>query len=127
MTELKEEHFEVIDANKDREHQKSKYKPLLYDMFIEESMIDGQGLFASTDIPKGTDLGVCHIQIEIDKMSPTELIRTPLGGFINHSEDPNCYIGTNIHYHNGDQRELYTIKPVYEGQELTVYYTLLQE
>jgi hypothetical protein len=27
-----------------------KYKPLLYDMFIEESMINGQGLFASTDI-----------------------------------------------------------------------------
>ena len=41
MTELKEEHFEVIDANRDREHQKSKYKPLPYDMFIEESMING--------------------------------------------------------------------------------------
>ena len=61
MTELKEEHFEVIDANKAREHQKKNYKPLPYDMFIEESMINGQGLFASTDIPKGTDLGVCHI------------------------------------------------------------------
>ena len=84
MTELKEEHFEVIDANRDREHQKSKYKPLPYDMFVEESMINGQGLFASTDIPKGTDLGVSHISIEIDKMSPPELIRTPLGGFINH-------------------------------------------
>ena len=47
MTELKEEHFEVIDANKAREHKKSKYKPLTYDLFIEESMINGQGLFAS--------------------------------------------------------------------------------
>ena len=82
MTELKEEHFEVIDANKARENDKKNYKPLPYDMFIEESMINGQGLFASTDIPKGTDLGVCHIQIEIDKMSPTELIRTPLGGLL---------------------------------------------
>ena len=27
MSELKEEHFEVIDANKDRERQKNKYKP----------------------------------------------------------------------------------------------------
>ena len=61
-----------------------KYKPLLYDMFIEESMINGQGLFASTDIAKGTDLGVSHIEIEVDKMSSKELIRTPLGGFINH-------------------------------------------
>ena len=84
MTELKEEHFEVIDANKAKENDKKNYKPLPYDMFIEESMINGQGLFASTDIPKGTDLGVCHIQIEIDKMSPVELVRTPLGGFINH-------------------------------------------
>ena len=117
MTELKEEHFEVIDANKDRERQKSKYKPLPYDMFIEESMINGQGLFASTDIPKGTDLGVCHIQIEIDKMSPTELIRTPLGGFINHSDNPNCYISTD----RGD-RTLHTVIPVEAGTELTVYY-----
>ena len=28
MTELKEEHFEVIDANKDRIHQQKTYKPL---------------------------------------------------------------------------------------------------
>ena len=84
MTELKEEHFEVIDANKDRIHQQKKYKPLSYDLFIEESMIDGQGLFTSKDLPKGTDLGVSHLQIEVDKMSPIQLIRTPLGGFINH-------------------------------------------
>ena len=95
MTELKEEHFEIIDANKDREHQKSKYKPLPYDMFIEESMIDGQGLFASKDIPKGTDLGISHYQIEKDKMSPVELIRTPLGGFINH--EPLVYNLSLIH------------------------------
>ena len=84
MTELKEEHFEVIDANKSRQHNKKNYRPLSHDLFIEESLIDGQGLFASTDIPKGTDLGICHYQIEKDKMSPFELIRTPLGGFINH-------------------------------------------
>ena len=40
MTELKEEHFEVIDANRDRENKKKKYKPLPHDLFIEESMID---------------------------------------------------------------------------------------
>ena len=84
MTELKEEHFEVIDANKAKDHNKKNYRPLSHDLFIEESLIDGQGLFASTDIPKGTDLGICHYQIEKDKMSPVELIRTPLGGFINH-------------------------------------------
>ena len=118
MTELKEEHFEVIDANRDREHQKSKYKPLPYDMFVEESMINGQGLFASTDIPKGTDLGVSHISIEIDKMSPPELIRTPLGGFFNHSVTPNCEA-----VYDGDFIKLSTIKNINLDDEITVDYT----
>ena len=47
MSELKEEHFEVIDANKARQHNKKNYRPLSHDLFIEESLIDGQGLFAS--------------------------------------------------------------------------------
>ena len=144
MTELKEEHFEVIDANKDRERQKSKYKPLPYDMFIEESMINGQGLFASTDIPKGTDLGVCHIQIEIDKMSPTELIRTPLGGFINHQpvvkeliridkdnatdelvevSGPNCEKIKHRAKGNKTEYNLITRRDIKAGEELTLHYT----
>ena len=144
MTELTEEHFEVIDANKAKDHIKSEYRPLTYDLFIEESMIDGQGLFASTDIPKGTDLGVSHIQIEKDKMSPIELIRTPLGGFINHQpvvkklmkidEDnttdelievsgPNCIKvksrpdGAKIEWN------LVTRKDIKAGEELTLEYT----
>ena len=144
MTELTEEHFEVIDANKAKDYIKSEYRPLTYDLFIEESMIDGQGLFASTDIPKGTDLGVSHIQIEKDKMSPTELIRTPLGGFINHQpvvkklmkidEDnttdelievsgPNCIKvksrpdGAKIEWN------LVTRKDIKAGEELTLEYT----
>jgi len=84
MTELKEEHFEVIDANRAKDHEKKNYTPLSHDLFIEESMINGQGLFSSNDLPKGTDLGVSHIEFEKDKMSAKELIRTPLGGFINH-------------------------------------------
>ena len=51
-------------------------------------------------------------------------IRTPLGGFINHSEDPNCFINENIHYHDGTQRELYVVKPIRKGEEITIYYTL---
>ena len=44
-------------------------------------------------------------------------VRTPLGGFINHSEHPNCYIDTS----KGD-RTLHTVIPVRKGEELTVYY-----
>jgi SET domain-containing protein len=51
-------------------------------------------------------------------------IRTPLGGFINHSSEPNCFINTNIHHHHGDVRELYVIKPIEIGEELKVYYTV---
>ena len=74
MTELTEEHFEVIDANRAKDHEKKNYTPLSHDLFIEESMIDGQGLFSSHDLPKGTDLGISHIQFEKDKMSARELI-----------------------------------------------------
>jgi SET domain-containing protein len=128
MTELKEEHFEVIDANRDREHQKSKYKPLPYDMFVEESMINGQGLFASTDIPKGTDLGVSHISIEIDKMSPPELIRTPLGGLLIDDElvevsGPNCEKIKHRPKGNKTEWNLITRKDIKAGEELTLHYT----
>ncbi len=102
---------------------KFNYTPLTIGLELKKSSIHGLGLFATEDFKAGIFLGETHIW----EQKRREFIRTPLGGFINHSEDPNCYINTNIHYHNGDQRELYTIKPVYEGQELTVYYTLLQE
>ena len=137
MSELKEEHFEVIDANKDRIYQKKYYKPLSHDMFIEESMINGQGLFASTDIPKGTDLGVSHISIEIDKMSEPELIRTPLGGFINHQpivtalidkelvevSGPNCEKIKSRPQGNKTEWNLVTRKDIKAGEELTIHYT----
>ena len=144
MTELTDEHLEVISENKGREGEKKNYRPLSHDLFIEESLINGQGLFASNDIPKGTDLGISHIKIEKDKMSATELIRTPLGGFINHQpivkelvridkdnatdemvevSGPNCIKvqarpdGAKIEYN------IHTRKDIKAGEELTVEYT----
>ena len=144
MTEQNEEHFEVISENRAKEHDKKNYKPLSHDLFIEESMINGQGLFASNDIPKGTDLGISHIKIEKDKMSSMELIRTPLGGFINHQpivkelvridkdnatdelvevSGPNCIKvqarpdGAKVEYN------LHTRKDIKAGEELTLEYT----
>ena len=138
MTELKEEHFEVIDANRAKDHEKKNYTPLSHDLFIEESMINGQGLFSSNDLPKGTDLGVSHIEFEKDKMSAKELIRTPLGGFINHEpvikdenasgelvevSGPNCEKikqradGAKIEW------RLVTRRDIKAGDELTLEYT----
>ena len=143
MTELKEEHFEVIDSNKDKTHNKKTYRPLPDNLFIEESLINGQGLFANNDIPAGTDLGVSHVEIEKDKMSPKELIRTPLGGFINHEplitekikidEDttktvevsgPNCERKKNKPDGNKSEWNLVTRKDIKAGEELTLEYNL---
>ena len=140
MTEQNEEHFEVISENRAREFEKKQtYKPLSDNLFIEESMIDGQGLFASNDIPEGTDLGISHIEIEKDKMAALEMIRTPLGGFINHEktvkesngEDkdvevsgPNCkrikgrMDGCKIEY------SLITRRDIKAGEELTLEYSM---
>ena len=46
-----------------------------------------------------------------------EWVRTPLGGFINHSEEPNCYISTDT-----EERILHSVRPIKAGEELTVYY-----
>ena len=136
MTELKDEHFEVISESRGREYEKKNYRPLPYDLFIEESLIDGQGLLASKDIPKGTDLGICHYQIEKDKMSPVELIRTPLGGFINHEplvynnmeekkelSGPNCEKIKSRPDGAKTEWNLVTRKDIKSGEELTVHYT----
>ena len=97
---------------------KKTYQPLPDSLHIGDSKIHGQGLIAKENIPMGTDLGISHYR------KGDDVIRTPLGGFINHSDNPNCFINRNIHYHHGDQRELYTIRPIKKGEELTVFYTV---
>ena len=98
------------------------YQPLPSSLKIKDSSIHGQGLFATENIPIDTDLGVSHIEV-VHKNLEAEIIRTPLGGFINHSDTPNCFINENIHYHDGQQRELYTTRPIKKGEEITVFYT----
>ena len=46
-------------------------------------------------------------------------IRTPLGGCINHSDTPNCFIHLDANIRN-----LYIVKPIEKDEELTVYYTV---
>ena len=88
------------------------YRPLPSCLTIDRSSLHGLGLKATQDIPAGFSLGTSHYRIN------EELIRTPLGGFINHSDNPNCFIDENYN--------LFTVKPIKEGQELTVYYRLTQ-
>ena len=90
------------------------YHPLPKELTIKESTIEGLGLFALVDIKAGHDFGFTHVETSFS------LIRTPLGGFYNHSENPNCET-----YNYGNMRKrLRAIKDIKEGEELTVAYTL---
>ena len=94
----------------------SNYKPLPEGLRIEKSKIQGYGLFTLLFLKQGTNLGISHIKLK------DELIRTPLGGFVNHSDDPNC---EKIKLHDKDyiKYNLVTIKDIEGGDELTVKYT----
>ncbi len=62
------------------------YKPLPKTLTIKNSPIEGLGLFATEDIKKNSFIGITHIR---DEQFENKHIRTPLGGFYNHSNDPN--------------------------------------
>ncbi len=99
------------------EEEKAKYyRPLPECVTIKGSDIEGLGLFATCDIPKGTVLGVTHIR---DDRFGGGYIRTPLGGFYNHSDNPNAETITTKEF-----RKIKTIKPISAGKEITVTYTL---
>ena len=59
------------------------YQPLPREVQIKMSKIHGEGLFAKEDIDDNTKIGLGWLIVG------PELIRTPLGGFVNHSDEPN--------------------------------------
>ena len=91
------------------------YNPLPIFCTIKPSFINGLGLFATREIRKDTELGISHIEVD------NTLYRTALGGFINHSDTPNCLKEENIFTYN---LFLKTTKDIKEGEELTLNYTL---
>ena len=94
------------------------YQPLPDSLHIGESKIHGQGLVASENIPMGTDLGISHYR------KGDDVIRTPLGGFINHSEDPR---GTSIQISIVPFWDLWivtSIKDIKLGVVITLIYTM---
>ena len=73
---------------------KFKYKPLPKGITIGNSTIEGLGLFSTDVFAPNTILGISHHIVEY------EIIRTPLGGFLNHANKPNCELvenGNHIH------------------------------
>jgi SET domain-containing protein len=101
------------------------YKPLPEGLTIASSKIQGLGVFAQFFVPKGTNLGMSHM-----KFNDT-LFRTPLGGFLNHSDRPNCE-KVKLNFTNMDdpnrkfdyvKYNLITIEDINGGVELTVKYS----
>ena len=98
---------------------KEPYTPLPEYLAIGPSQIHGAGILAKEDIPGEVVIGISHIY---DPNFQHDYIRTPLGGFINHSEDPNCeLIEEDGDYH---YKKLKTIRKIEEGEELTLKYSL---
>ena len=98
------------------------YKPLPESVTIKPSGVHGLGLFADQKIKTGTNLGTTHI-----KMGDT-IFRTPLGGFINHSNTPNCTKAAvrmpTIETLVLDKKwNLVTTQDIKKGKELTLRYT----
>lgn len=89
------------------------YRPLPASLTIQKSIIEGIGLFATEELDKNTVLGRTHILTE------TEIIRTPLGGFYNHSDNPNC-----MKIQKGNNYYLKTLRNIKQNEEITVRYTL---
>ena len=62
------------------------YRPLPDGLTINKSPIEGLGLYATKDIKNNIFVGLTHI---LDERFENNYLRTPLGGFYNHSDKPN--------------------------------------
>ena len=95
-----------------------QFKPIPSYLTIKKSAIHGLGLFAIQEIKAGVELGISHVK---DNRFLHGYIRTPLGGFFNHSSEPNC----EAVYEN-DFIKIKTLSIVNSDDEITVDYTLHQ-
>ena len=83
---------------------------------MKDSPIACKGLFALEDIPNDVYLGISHVVVD------DTIMRTPLGGFVNHSEEPNCV----KEFETEEWGQIYhmrTIKEIKKGEELFLKYT----
>jgi SET domain-containing protein len=101
------------------------YKPLPESLTIKQSGINGLGLFAKEGIAQGTNLGMSHVAIG------SGIIRTPMGGFINHANEANT-VKVELRVDSKDDSllkvatkkwNLVALRDIKEGEELTVRYT----
>ena len=100
-----------------RKKYQMAYKPLPDYLTIKKSPIAGLGLYAIKPIKEGTYIGMTHIAYI---KAEHGMVRTPLGGFGNHSDTPNCFKLLM------DPKTLWigAKRDIEPGEELTWQYTL---
>ena len=113
------------DTNLLFQRMNEMYKPLPESLTIKQSKVNGLGLFAKEGIAQGMNLGMSHFKID------QTIFRTPLGGFINHSNDPNM-VKVELRMTNQDlpnlkydykKWNLVALRDIKKGEELTLRYT----
>ncbi len=96
------------------------YKPLPNFLTIKKSNIQGLGLFSLSKIKKGEMIGITHV---FNEGFDNNYIRTPLGGFINHSNNPNCELKESDKVF----LILYSTNEIQEGEEITLKYKMYSD
>ena len=96
------------------------YRPLPNGLTIKDSGIDGLGVVATKEFKSKTVLGIVHIA---NKNFLHGYIRTALGAFYNHSDDPNCVVLDGF-WHQIKVKYLVTQNNINIGDELTAKYSL---
>lgn len=90
------------------------HSPLPDNVYIDKSPLHGMGIFAKISVPKGYDFGITHVA---DTRFTDGFVRTPMGGFVNHSNHPNTTMVIKE-----DIIRMYAAKDVRKDEELTVDY-----
>ena len=95
------------------------YRPLPKQVTIKQSEIEGLGLYSTESLYPGQYLGITHVA---NDRFENGYIRTPLGGFINHSDTPNCEVREDV----DSSLMLFTLRQILPNEELTLKYNLYE-
>lgn len=106
-----------------KQYPNYSYRPLPDFVTIKESTTEGLGLFSNKDIKYPFVLGISHVSTDLNGFK-SSLIRTPLGGFVNHSEDSNVEMILSQYPEHKKKVWFYvTTKDVNKGDELFTDYS----
>lgn len=93
------------------------YRPLPEKFQMKVSDIEGHGVFTQQFISKGYIEYEVPTHIELDDNT---LVRTSLGGWLNHSDTPNCTL--IMEYQNYPKYYIKLLKDIQLGHEITLNY-----